>query len=294
MGAAESSAESVVNQCFSEAFLVTDAAIGKASPAATQEERIEIDNCEIRIPGGIVMTQMARMDMAATATNLSNIGIDADIQNKVTQLLKSEAVTGIGWADSHAQFISDVALKIAMTISTEAKALAEGLVAQVQVVSITNCKGLADIAFIRMEQLEDIKATAFSKNTSTTALKAELINEMDNQGISKAKGFDPTWIIIAIVIVIVIMVFGGFDIIASNVLKPSVWFMISIAVAAWGIWDLVKGFTHNTILPNDTPEIVEKKKGWHSSDKKWGWILCGVGGIAALITGFIFVKNSKK
>lgn len=296
MGAAQSQAESVVNMCFSEAFSVTDKAIGDASPAVTQEQVFEIiaqPGCTIRIPGGITMKQMARMDIASAAKNLSDTQMDQTIQSKIIEKLKSETIGGIGWVDSHTSFITDVSARIAATVSSEAKALADGLSSQVQKISIT-CASEVDIAFVQMEQIDDIKASAFSDNQSTADLKAELINEFDAEGISKAKGFDPTLIIIAIVIVIVIAVFGGFDVIAVNILKPSVWFLVSLAVAGWGIWDLVKGYTHNAIGPNDTQEVIDRKKRWHAKDKRWGWIFTGVGGVAAVITGFIFIRNTKK
>jgi len=296
MGSAQSNAESVVNMLFSIAFEVTDKAIGDASPVATQEQIIDITGnpgCVINIPGGITMKQKARMDLASAVENLSDTKMDEKIQNKLIDKMKSEAVGGLGWVDSHMSFVTDITGRISATVTSEARALASGLSSQVQKLSIM-CAGEMNIAFIDFEQIDDITAAAFSKNTSTTDLKAELINELDQEGISKAKGFDPTLLIIAIVIVIVIFVFGGFDVIAANVLKPSVWFIVSLAVTAWGIWDLVKGYTHNVISDGDTEDMKKKKEGWHKRDKKWGWTFAGIGGVAALITGFIFIKNSKK
>ena len=294
MGGAQSSAESVVNQIFDAAFSITDTAIGSASPQATDEQVVEISDCDIiHIPGGIDMKQMARMNMSSVASNLSKPDMDIDIESSIKQALESSAEAGLGWAESHVEFVDNLSMRVAAAVVTEAKSLADGLVSQVQKVAITGCKEL-DIAFIKMEQIDDIKAKAFSKNESTTHLKAQLVQELDQQGISKAKGFDPTWIILAIVAVIVIFIFGGFDVVAMNVVKPSVWFLVSLAVAAWGVWDLVKGFTHNEILPDDKPDVVEKKERWHAKDKKWGWIFAGVGGVAALLTGFIFMRSTRK
>ena len=294
MGASQSSAEIFIDQCLSASISVANSAVSSASPTATSEELIEINNCRIiNIPGGITQKQMQRMDINSAVEHLTKPDLGSDITAKIKSAIDSSAEAGFGWADSHAKTVEDITARISETVVNECKALSNSITAQVQEVSITGCEE-ANIAFIHQEQIDDIVAKSFAKSKDMSTLRASLIDEVDAQGISKAKGFNPTWLVLGIVIIVVIFAFGGFDAIALSVTKPSFLFIIGALATCWGLFDLYKGVATNTPKTGDTPDVVEKKKARQKRDLTRGGVIAGVAGIVTVISGLVFFKGRGK
>ena len=293
MGASQSSAEVFVNMCIDAAVSSVHNAVSEACPAATQEQSIEIDNCKIvRIPGGIDQYQTQRMNMSSISKLLADDTLEEDVSASIKAAVESEADAAIGWASSHTDTVVDITKKITTSVMTDCRALSNSIASQVQRVAITGCDE-TDIAFIHQTQMDDIVAKAFSKSSTTSKLKQTLIDEVDAEGLSKAKGWDVTFMVIAIAVVICIFVFGGFDMVAANVMKPSGLFMLSIPFLAWGVWDLIKSVTQNNPDQWDTDKDAKRKKDRKRRDTTRGtWISC-IFGIAALISGYIFVSGNQ-
>lgn len=293
MGAATSKAETLVNSCINVAVEIVTDDLTTANANTVQNQSIICSHCGICDIHDIDWSVDQMVDLSAIQNVFTDGSMQADIQQKIQAWAESSAEAGILYADSKSQVIENIALQLSMAITSIAKSITEASMTQDQSIVVEHCEE-AHIYLIHWKASMKNIQTSIQKSEHLADVKATLVQDVEAHSESEAKGFDPTLLVVAIVIVIVIFVFGGFDIIAANILKPSVWFLISLLITAFGGWKLLSGYTHNPIYPGDTDAQKKKKEGWHRKDKKMGFILTGVGLIASVLTSFIFITSKKK
>jgi hypothetical protein len=294
MGSSTSKASTFVESLIDIGMDVVNETISQSTARVTNINQFTIsDGCRA-FGDKLIMENFSGLNMSQLTSSQTMSQMAASITEKIIQRAKNTAQAAVGLAYAETNSVGRSCTKISVAVRNSTQAYLNSDTFQSNILTCDGKGALVGYKIVEMRNTVKTIQKAVTKSVDVTEAKMECVKDIESETETTAKGWDITWIILAIVVVIVIFIFGGFDVIAINVLKPSVWFLLSLGLAAWGIWDLIKGFSHNAILPNDTPQTVAKKEGWHAKDKRWGWIFTGVGGIAALITGFIFVRGTKK
>ncbi|MDR3542169.1 MAG: hypothetical protein P4L69_14545 [Desulfosporosinus sp.] len=293
MGASYAKASNFVDSLIEVGTSVTVQAIADNKAHISQENVIVISgDCHIKVDV-LHMENYARIDLKALASTMTSADFQTSIKETIEQKAKTDAKAAIGIAYADSMAVQHTVTRISNAVISSCSSFVNSDTIQKNMIGCSD-HGSLDTRIIDMvNTVNEIQATISKSKTVTTA-KSECVKEIDQETGATAKGWDITLMVVAIVVVVLVFTLGGVDIVAMNVVKPSTWLIVGLLVTFWGLWNLDKGYTHNTILPTDTEQEKQKKQSWHAKDKRIGWILTGIGAVVSLITGFIFVTQHKK
>lgn len=295
MGAASSKSEVYINSVIQAGVSAVNTTLSKAETRVTSAVEINFDHCEHVDISHLDFKQAVKMDLQSAASSLTSNELNQDVRDKVQAAAEAGAEAAIGFANADSKIIEDIVNKVTVAITNECSSISSGLANLLVSIHATYC-GDAHLSYVNVNQRVEAIAKAISKSENMNAVKQDLIAEVEAIAKSKAKGWNISWIIMAVVALVFVFMFGGLEIVAKSVLSVSFWFLLGLAATGFGGYMCISSFTgtwpsKKIDKSKETPEDVKKKQDRNKSVLEWGSIITGIGAVVSLATGFVFTKQ---
>lgn len=294
MGASKSKARTYVNDCVKAAVDVVNTTVSELKVPVTSIQEISVKNCHGVNFEHIEMGQVAKIDLKQMTTALDDVktqnAIDEAIKNKAT----STAQAAIGYASSDSELVTSVYTELSTSIKNAVRAISESPVQMVQNIS---CEDSSDInyRYLTFTQMTDLISQQITSHQSVTDSVNSLVQKIDNENASTAKGFDPTAMVAMIAIVVLAFLgffaLGGAGIVGKILTSKIFWLVVCGALSAVGGWALASALSGK--FPGTEDDGSEKAKKRNKTVEAVGGGMAGGFGIAALaIVYFGFIRKN--
>ena len=311
MGASVSKAESYVNSVLEVGISVVNETVTQGFNPISSTQSISFKDCHGIDMSNIKMEQRATFDISAVTSSKSYTDLDTNVSEKMRSKAESEAKAGFGIANSDSVVITNTVTKLSQAISNATKTMISAASDQVQQIS---CEDSSDINLrdVDMEQTTNVLMTLVTNSDSVTKAKQECILDVAQETGSKATGFDPTWIIMAIVAIVLVTVLVGPMVLVNTTAKlltsSAFWMIATGGVSIASLYVMISSWTRTwpgkpdpTGMPETTPEEIAAKQAAlakimsrNANLRKWGAIVAAISGVGAVVSGYIFIKGTKK
>lgn len=302
MGSATSKAENYVNACITAGIEVVNRTLSKTESHVDQTVHLDFSHCTNVNISHIDISQLVQVNVSAATTALTSTDLTDEIRQAVQDAAESGAEAGLLEAGSETKIVSDITLRVTDAITNECQALASAFTQNLVELNFSYCSDV-NISYMKVGQTAKIVEHAFTKSKNISKVKRELTDEVEENSTSKAKGFDPTLIIIAIVILVVVLmlfpvegvvnaifatVAGVIKGVGKIITTKWTWVILGIAATGLGLYLDISTATHT--WPSSSKDSKEKRKNILIG----GSVTAGAGALVSVIMYFVIRNDLKK
>jgi hypothetical protein len=297
MGATTSKASSVVDSVINAGMSVMKTTASNSVTPVTNINQIHIKGCKGVVIDNVSMKNWAKVDVESFTKAISSVDLQMDIENIMKSTAKSEAKGGLGYTESEAAAFSDSITDLTMAVKEATTSFAEASTSNINDIT---CEDSQDITLrnINMENFTSMMVKQVTESASVTKARQSLIQQIVQDAKSKATGWDITGILIAIIVIIAFVLFGGLGLIAKTLTSISFWMLASGAITGLSVYGLISSWigtwpSQKIDVDKDSEDVIVKKTKRNKTIRTISGIALPIATVATIGFGYAFVKHKK-
>lgn len=245
--------------------------------------------------GEIDLKQDATLDIQGILKVFSSTDIDGRVESAMKGQATAEALGGMGVQNSTSEVVMNQLTDLSRAIVNNIKAINDQSIVQTQKYSCSGPSGGLEIRAFDVHQTATVIARQVTQANNVTKIKQEIVDTIDADATAKTKGWDPTFVVLAIVAAVCVFTFGGIGFAGKTITSPKFLVLVSAVATFFGIYVLLSSWIGTWPSKKvdeivDSDAVIAQKKKTNAQVRVGAAVVTGILGVITIGLGVYAAK----